>query len=201
MGASSEKTVGRPRLFNEDAVLDELVSLFWRQGYAQTSMSDIVGASGVHKPSLYRTFGTKEELFATVLRRYLSERETMLAELIAASRPGIDGVHDFLDKIEADALTDAGQYGCLFVNASIELRGSSPGFEHFADEYRQIMRRHLRSLVERVRPATDDVVDQRTDLLFTLILGFRVTVRSSTGTDEARRAMAAMHAAVETWQS
>ncbi len=164
-------------------------------------MSDIVEASGVHKPSLYRTFGTKEELFATVLRRYLAERKALLSELIAECRPGIDGVHDFLDKLEADALTESGQLGCLFVNSSTELRGSAPGFEHFSDEYRETMRPVFRSLVERVQPATDAIVDQRVDLLYTLILGFRVTVRSSTGTDETRRTMVAIHAAVDAWRS
>lgn len=201
MATTTNAPIGRPRSFDEDAVLDELVSLFWRQGYSQTSMTDIVEASGVHKPSLYRTFGTKEEIFATVLRRYLTERNTMLENIIGECRPGIDGVHDFLDRFESDSLTDFGQYGCLFVNSSTELRGTTPGYEHFSDEYRQEMRMILRSLVERVQPATADVVDARTDLLYTLLLGFRVTVRSSTDPDEIRRTMRSMHAAVDAWQT
>lgn len=201
MATSADSTLGRPRLFDEEAVLNELVGLFWRQGYAQTSMADIVDASGVHKPSLYRTFGTKEELFATVLRRYLTEREAVLNELIAACRPGIVGVHDFLDKIEADALTDAGQYGCLFVNSATELRGSAPGFENFAGEYRAVIRRKIRSLVERVQPASDNLVDLRADLLYALVLGYRVIIRSSADPEEARATMVAIHAAVDAWQA
>ena len=164
-------------------------------------MADIVDASGVHKPSLYRTFGTKEELFATVLRRYLTEREALLNELIAACRPGIVGVHDFLDKIEADALTDAGQYGCLFVNSATELRGSAPGFENFAGEYRAVIRCKIRSLVERVQPASNNLVDLRADLLYALVLGYRVIIRSSADPEEARATMVAVHAAVDAWQA
>ena len=68
---------GRPRLFDEETVLDEVTSLFWRKGYSQTSVADLVAASGVHKPSLYRVFGTKEQLFARVLRRYMAARMEM----------------------------------------------------------------------------------------------------------------------------
>lgn len=201
MATGTKTMLGRPRTFDEDAVLDELVGLFWRQGYSQTSMTDIVEASGVHRPSLYRIFGTKEEIFATVLRRYLTERNAMLAGIIADCRPGIDGVHDFLDRFEADSLTDVGRYGCLLVNSSTELSGTAPGFENFADAHRHEMRHLLRTLVERAQPATDDVVVERTDLLHTLLVGFRVTTRSSMDPAEGRRTMRAIHSAVDAWQS
>lgn len=200
MATATSTPLGRPRTFDEDAVLDELVSLFWRQGYSQTSMTDIVEASGVHKPSLYRTFGTKEEIFATVLRRYLAERREVLTGIIDTCRPGVDGIHDFLDKFEADALSDEAQKGCLFVNSSTELRGTTPGFENFADENRQDMRLMFRTLVDRIPATSNDVVDERADLLHTLLLGFRVTARSSTGPDEIRRTMRAIHTAVDAWR-
>ncbi|MGB5523380.1 MAG: helix-turn-helix domain-containing protein, partial [Polyangiales bacterium] len=60
MSGANIRSRGRPRLFDEGAVLDELTALFWRKGYSQTSMADLVDASGVHKSSLYSTFGTKE---------------------------------------------------------------------------------------------------------------------------------------------
>ena len=36
MSTSTKAAVGRPRLFDEEAVLAALTALFWRQGYAQT---------------------------------------------------------------------------------------------------------------------------------------------------------------------
>ncbi|MFT7502022.1 MAG: hypothetical protein ACI91Q_000825, partial [Gammaproteobacteria bacterium] len=41
---SSRRPRGRPRLFDEEAVLDQLTALFWDKGYSQTSVSDLVGA-------------------------------------------------------------------------------------------------------------------------------------------------------------
>ncbi|BDZ43597.1 hypothetical protein GCM10025865_28960 [Paraoerskovia sediminicola] len=182
-------------------MLERLTSLFWRQGYGATSMSDIVDASGVHKPSLYRTFGTKEQLFATVLRRYLAQRIAMFAALIAEAGPGTRGVHRFLRLFEADAVSAHGRDGCLLVMASNELRGRLPEYD-FAADYREQMRGQIRVLVDRV--PTGEEVDPalaaaRTDLLTTYLLGLQVVMRSGAGVDEIHDRLQAMHVTVDSW--
>lgn len=191
--------VGRPRLYDEETVLAALTSLFWRQGYHQTSMADIVEASGVHKPSLYRTFGSKEELFATVLRRYLTERIALFAATIEEAGDGVAAVHAFLDAFEADAVSERGRDGCLLVMASNELRGHLPGYD-FATDYRRQMHEQLAVLVSRATSAGDEaLVETRTDLLTTCLLGVQVVLRSGAGADDVHRYLAALHATVDTW--
>lgn len=201
MGMHQKAPAGRPRSFDEEEVLAELTALFWRQGYGQTSMADIVAASGVHKPSLYRAFGSKEALFATVLRRYLRERMAMFAGLVDRAGPGVDGVHVFLDLVGADAESERGRDGCLMVMASNELRGSLPGYDFSAD-YRAQMREVIGSLVSSTLPGghDDDVVLRlRTDLLMTHLLGLHVIMRSGAEAEEIRRCLAAMHHVVDSW--
>ncbi|WP_407319744.1 TetR/AcrR family transcriptional regulator [Isoptericola halotolerans] len=201
MGTQEKAPAGRPRSFDEEDVLAELTALFWRQGYGQTSMTDLVAASGVHKPSLYRTFGSKEELFATVLRRYLRERMEMFAALVDRSGPGVGGVHRFLDLLGADAESERGRDGCLMVMASNELRGTLPGYDFGAD-YRLRMHDVLGTLVQRTLPGTPDddaVLRLRTDLLTTHLLGLHVVMRSGAPPEEIRRYLAAMHHVVDTW--
>lgn len=201
MSTTPRATVGRPRLFDEEAVLTELTSLFWRQGYGQTSMTDIEECSGVHKPSLYRTFGTKEELFATVLRRYLVERMAMLAALIDQAGPGIAGVHRFLTLFEADAISERGRDGCLMVMASNELRGTLPGYD-FSSDYRRQMREQIRTLINQslpVREADSETAQARTDLFTTYLLGLHVIMRSNAGPDEIHQYLNAMHVTVDAW--
>ncbi len=201
MSTTPKATVGRPRLFDEEAVLSELTALFWRQGYAQTSMADIEQASGVHKPSLYRTFGSKEELFATVLRRYLAERIAMFAALIDRAGTGIDGVHRFLEMFEADAVSERGRDGCLMVMASNELRGTLPGYD-FSTDYRRQMREQIRTLIDRAQPggeADAEIAQARTDLLTTYLLGLHVVMRSGAGAEEIHQYLNAMHVTVDTW--
>jgi len=201
---TTTRTRGRPRLFDEEAVLDELTALFWRQGYVHTSMADLVETSGVHKSSLYSTFGAKDELFATILRRYLDSRVAMLDELIEQAEPGIDGIHAVLDYLFVDAVSGDSQHGCLLNNSSVELGGSAPGFKNFGATYREAVRQRLRVLVSRAERdgATDPAVtDQRADLFKMFFFGFGVTARGGADEAELKRAIVAMHATVETWRT
>ncbi|QAV71417.1 TetR/AcrR family transcriptional regulator [Salinibacterium sp. UTAS2018] len=203
MSATTGTTAGRPRAFDADAVLTQLTDLFWQQGYRHTSLSDIVEASGVHKPSLYRTFGDKEQLFATVLRRYLTEREQHLTGMRATAGPGIAGIHNFFDLFEEFAHTEAGSRGCLAVSASNELRGTAPGFEDFSLEYRDLMIRQMTALAALALPenAPDAALTgQRAELLSTLFLGLQVTIRSQADAAQLHSVFAAVHALVDTWK-
>src|SRR6478752_3895137 len=64
-------TVGRPREFDADAVLETAMELFWEHGFEGVSISDLTDATGINRRSLYAAFGTKEELFRCAVRRYL----------------------------------------------------------------------------------------------------------------------------------
>ncbi|MAP64691.1 MAG: TetR family transcriptional regulator [Microbacterium sp.] len=202
---SETTTIGRPRLFDEEEVLGVLTDLFWRQGYAQTSMAQIVEASGMHKPSLYRAFGSKDALFARVLERYLRERMDMFATMVEASGPGIAGVHRFLDLFEADAVSARGRDGCLMVMASSELRGALHDHD-FSSDYRAQMRERLSVLVARAHQdpprdpdERDDLVRTRTDLLTTYLLGMNVIMRSGAPSAEIHAHLRALHATVDSW--
>lgn len=59
--------MGRSRQFSEAAAVAAAAALFRRQGYASTSIDDIVGATGVHRASLYSAFGSKYGLFIRAL--------------------------------------------------------------------------------------------------------------------------------------
>ena len=197
------KPRGRPRLFDEEAALDALTALFWEKGYSQTSMTDLVDASGVHKSSLYNTFGSKDELFAKILRRYLTIRMDSLSSVFDSAGPGIEGIHAALELIRTDVISGSSQNGCMLVNSSTELCGSTAGFESFGAEYRAAMRDRIRVLISHAEPkgCTDpDLTDQRTDLFITFMFGLNVTVRGGADEFEIGRAIDAMHAAVDTWQ-
>ena len=201
---SQRRSRGRPRLFDEEAALDQLTALFWEKGYSQTSMADLVEASGMHKSSLYSTFGSKDELFATILRRYYEDRMAMFSSVIEMAGDGFDAIHNFLDMMLDDLVSGPGQHGCLLVNTSVELSGSTPGFENFAVTYRAAIRDVLRELVARAEPAgciDDRLTDLRTDLLQTFMLGMISATRSGADETELRRLMASMYATVDTWRS
>src|SRR5438876_9666030 len=63
--------MARPRQFDPEQVLERSMHEFWRKGYRDTSVDDLVTATGVRPGCLYNAFqGGKRELFFGALDRY-----------------------------------------------------------------------------------------------------------------------------------
>jgi TetR/AcrR family transcriptional repressor of nem operon len=60
----------RTRAFDPVDALTRAMELFASKGYSDTSMDDLVKATGVSRYGLYGTFGNKRELFEQALERY-----------------------------------------------------------------------------------------------------------------------------------
>ncbi|MFD2357325.1 TetR/AcrR family transcriptional regulator [Nonomuraea ferruginea] len=150
-------TIGRPRAFGEEAVLDRAAEVFWRHGYEGASMTTLTSAMGINRPSLYATFGSKEQLFERAFARY---RETQLAQVRAAlDQPTAYAAIEAFLRSSADGLTaDDHPLGCLSIqgglacspeNARIsEVLAARPGRQ------RSRRRRTAVSRGERRRPPT-----------------------------------------------
>ena len=68
------------------AIADAAMQVFWRRGYAATSVQDLVDGTGLGRGSLYNAFGSKQGLYEAALRRY---HELTAANLDLLARPGI----------------------------------------------------------------------------------------------------------------
>ncbi|MFX8903109.1 helix-turn-helix domain-containing protein, partial [Acinetobacter baumannii] len=56
--------------FDTDAFLDQSLELFWKRGFAATSMADISQATGLGSGSIYAFVEDKDDLFRRVFERY-----------------------------------------------------------------------------------------------------------------------------------
>jgi AcrR family transcriptional regulator len=65
---------GRPRKFVRDEALEAAMLVFWRNGYTGTSMHDLCDAMGIRSPSLYATFGGKEDLYLEAIEHHIATR-------------------------------------------------------------------------------------------------------------------------------
>src|SRR5882762_6887225 len=88
--------IGRPRGFDRDAALEAAMFLFWRKGFAATSMNDLCDAMGVRSPSLYAAFGSKETLYLEVIERYVQTRGPPIWGRLAGGSKARIGVENFL---------------------------------------------------------------------------------------------------------
>jgi AcrR family transcriptional regulator len=85
---------GRPREFDRDAALEAAMLLFWRKGFAATSMNDLCDAMGVRSPSLYAAFGSKEELYLEAMEHYVRTQGAVWNKLAEGetARAGIENL-------------------------------------------------------------------------------------------------------------
>ena len=114
--------MARPLQFDPDEVIDRSMHEFWERGYRDTSVDDLVRATGVRPGSLYNAFpGGKRGLFLETLHRY---SELVVPEKLGAlERPGAGLVElrAYFDGLVRDLSTPEGRVGCLMVNSAVEL--------------------------------------------------------------------------------
>jgi AcrR family transcriptional regulator len=81
------RTRGRPRQYDPERALAKAAEAFWTQGYAATSLDDLVAATGMNRPSLYAAFGDKRDLYLSTLKRYQQQSREIGAHITADDPP------------------------------------------------------------------------------------------------------------------
>jgi TetR/AcrR family transcriptional regulator, copper-responsive repressor len=108
--------MGRPRKRNREDVLQKAMPVFWKYGFARTTLPDLEQATGVNKSGLYAEFDSKEALFLACLRHYLDTSNGVA--LLMAEPLGWGNIERFLEEAPSCAFD---QRGCFFVNSMREL--------------------------------------------------------------------------------
>ncbi|WP_280466071.1 TetR/AcrR family transcriptional regulator, partial [Nocardia brasiliensis] len=116
----------RPRQFDEERVLSAVQAAFWDNGYAGTSLEDLLAASGLGKGSLYGAFGDKKSLFLRVLRMYDEANDQMLRSWLEQAERGLDVVRSFVTGPVRDPSGEHARRGLLLAHTAKELAASGP---------------------------------------------------------------------------
>ncbi len=116
--------MARSKEFDVDNVLGKAMTIFWQQGYEKTSMQDLVSGMGIHKRSMYDTFGDKHTLYMKVIDRYaeiFSSKMENRVEGLSSAKEAIRLLFEMAvlrEEIEPK--------GCLLVNTAVELSNLDP---------------------------------------------------------------------------
>jgi len=130
--------MARTKAFDETAVIDRALAMFWEQGYEATSVRDLLNHTGISSSSLYASFGDKHDLFCAALDRYRAIEREQFAAILAASHTIRSTLNDLHTALISTLLLDDGSRGSFTLNAAIELGGrDSPVLDrlrqHFDD--------------------------------------------------------------------
>lgn len=94
--ARARRPRGRPRKFVEADVLDTIMHLFWDRGFADTSLDMISEATHVGRPSLYATFGDKEQMYLAALQNYQAQMRAEIERVITKKTAAAGATQDVL---------------------------------------------------------------------------------------------------------
>ena len=182
--------MARPVQIDRDKALKVAREVFWRQGYAATSMNQLLTSMNIGSGSFYAAFGSKPELFAQVIEKY----DTWSAaewERIRTSHHGLDAISEFLNTTVVDVSDKNRRKGCLLVNSILEMEGVDTEFhQQLVDRFNSLEQRLSVCLQEAKVSGTlreDLSVAEGVGYLMTNIYGLRVASRTGLGTAEARQ--------------
>ena len=110
--------VPRTIAFDHGHALDRATALFWKRGYAGTSLRDLLRVMGIGEGSFYNTLKSKKRLYLQCLDRYeQTEGRRRGAALLAAPTAG-EGVRALFTAV-LDCLDDPGTPSRLCMQAAM----------------------------------------------------------------------------------
>jgi AcrR family transcriptional regulator len=140
-------SMGRPKSFRREEVLEKAMPVFWKHGFADTSLQELERATGVNKSGLYTEFRNKEDLFVACLRHYLESQEKR--GLLTKEPLGWNNVEMFL---KHGPLNKGKQQGCFSVNSMREFAILSDEAYGVVTQNRVLLERLLAMNIDAEKP-------------------------------------------------
>jgi AcrR family transcriptional regulator len=145
--------MGRPKNFSREGVLEKALPVFWKHGFANTSLQELEKATSVNKSGLYAEFADKGDLYLESLRHYLRKRQE--EELLTAKPVGWNNIERFL-KLGPRSLE--GQKGCFSVNSMNQFAVLPPAAQEIVSKGRAFLKDLIARNVQTEKPTMKPTV-------------------------------------------
>ena len=162
--------VPRPR----ERIVASAQDLFHRHGIRGVGVDAIAEAAGTNKMTLYRHFGSKDDLILEYLNYKGKKSDEIWAEIEAESPDDAAGqLYGFVAKVAKFIAED--ERGCDLANAAVELTEQDHPGLRVIEDFKVRQRDRLAGLCRAAGASQPDLL---ADALFLLIEGARVSRRS-----------------------
>ncbi|RJF92950.1 TetR/AcrR family transcriptional regulator [Sphingomonas cavernae] len=115
-----------PRKNAAQRVFETAQELFYQRGIRAVGVDEIVSQAGVTKPSLYRSFASKDELVTACLDKYAEDAWAQIDAAIAAAGDDPRAQLDAFIGHYADQIRQPDFRGCPMANTAVEF--PEPGY-------------------------------------------------------------------------
>jgi TetR/AcrR family transcriptional regulator, transcriptional repressor for nem operon len=173
--------------FDRSVVVRRAMQVFWQRGYSQTTVTDLVRATGLQPGSLYAAFGNKKGVFIEVLDAYNRTFLERIRRMQEDSGPALLGIRAMLNDIVEDTVSGRNRQGCLAVNALLELAEHEPDVAARLDVHNEQVRQAFAVLIARAQAEGDVPPGKCPDALAAFLVnnlwGMRVMCRGAVRRD------------------
>lgn len=107
--------MARPLEYDRQEILNKAMALFWRQGFAGTTLRDVLTETEFNRHSLYKEFGDMDGLFQAAIENYF-QMSASLWTLLEGENAGLDSIRKIFEMRRGN---DSKGLGCLASNAII----------------------------------------------------------------------------------
>jgi TetR/AcrR family transcriptional regulator, transcriptional repressor for nem operon len=171
---------GRPPKIEPDEQLRRAMQVFWRKGYYDTSVADLVAEAGVNRAAICGGHGGKKALFAKTLAFYEAEVTSAFLAGIEADGASLPAIEDFFRQFFVFLDQPISRQGCLLCNTSSEVAPDDAEIAAYVGRYLARLQHGFLQASERARPALRDDIDTAAfvDYCVGAVLGLMSLARS-----------------------
>ncbi len=115
-------------------IIEKSAILFNQNGYAGTSISDIIRLTGVGKSGIYSHFHTKDEIAIAAFDYTLNQIIQAVMDNIEQQNTAIDRLTAFVDTFRGFTTQPIGIGGCPILNTAVESDDTHPALRQHAQQ-------------------------------------------------------------------
>ena len=164
--------------------------LFWRKGYAATSVEDLTETLHLSRSSLYDTFGDKRTLFLEALKFYSERVISGTEQTLNESASPIAGIQKVFDGLIVGADSETGALGCFMVNSVAELVPYDPDVTKIATAYSDSLQQLFTTVLAQARSQNmltkKQTPKQLAAYVFNMIQGMRILIKSGATREQVK---------------
>lgn len=144
--------MARTANYDRDDLIKRAKTVFWKHGWAGTSLKDLEAALDTRPGSFYAAFGSKEALYKLALQQYAQEGREKINALCTAQGP-LAALQAYPRIVVEDPAM--GGHACMLAKTFLELKGQDHALAEVANELLLMMEQKFAALFVAAQEAGD----------------------------------------------
>ena len=160
--------------------LDKAMHYFWKNGFENTSIRDLISSTGVNFYGLYNALGDKKGIYLKALDKYIDMYIEALLSHSSEVRDIPSTVKSVFEHIASTLNAKCAGAGCMVCNAAVEVAAEDVDVAFRVQRHRQRIEQFWNDLLSQQDTNLDpQKLSQCSEFLCTQLYGLAMLIRSN----------------------